>query len=136
MHQLRQRRGAFKLAVKCIPNQRLYVLTGKGCKRDFIDLGARALDGLKLDPQGMCGIDFIVAISTNQHQVLQIRLDQQILQQVECGRVEPLQIVEKERQRMLGSGKDANESPEHELKTALCLLRLKFGERPLVADDE
>jgi hypothetical protein len=42
--------------------------------------------------------------------VLQIRADQQILQQVERRRVEPLQIVEEERQRMFRTGEDADET--------------------------
>jgi hypothetical protein len=43
----------------------------------------------------MAGINFVSAINTDQHEVLQTRPDQEILQQIEGRRVEPLQIVEK-----------------------------------------
>ena len=70
----------------------------------------------------MGGSDFVVAIGTDQHEVLQIRPGQQILQQIERRRVEPLQIVEEERQRMFRPGEDADEAPKHQLETALRVL--------------
>src|SRR5580658_9891945 len=66
----------------------------------------------------------------------QIRPGQQILQQVEGRSVEPLQIVEKQRQRMFRPGEYANKAPENELETALRLLRLKLWDRRLISDDE
>src|SRR5580693_4076099 len=66
----------------------------------------------------------------------QIRPDQQILEQVEGRSVEPLQIVEKQRQRMFRPGEYANEAPENELEAALRLLRLKLRDRRLVSNDE
>ena len=92
-------------------------------------------DCVELVPQRMCGIDLVVPISSDQHQVLQIRLGQQVLQQIESRSIEPLQIVEKERQRMFLPGKNTNESAEHELETALRLLRLEFRDRWRVTDD-
>ena len=58
----------------------------------------------------MGGIDLVVAIGADQQQVPHLRLGQQILQQIERRRVEPLQIVEEERQRMLRPGEDADET--------------------------
>ena len=55
-------------------------------------------------------------------QVLQIRPGQQILEQIERRRVEPLQVVEEERQRMLRPGEYADEAPKYQLKTALRVL--------------
>src|SRR5258707_9720774 len=37
---------------------------------------------------------------------------------------------------MFRAGEDADEAPEHELKTALCLLRRKLRKRWLFTDDE
>ena len=84
----------------------------------------------------MRGIDLVVAIGADQHQVPQVRPGQQILEQIERRRVEPLQIVEEQRQRMFRPGEDADETPEHQLETALRLLRLELGDRRLLADDE
>src|SRR5580658_861062 len=84
----------------------------------------------------MCGIDLVVPISADQHQVRQIRPDQQILQQIESRSIEPLQIVEKERQRMFLPGKNTNESAEHKLETVLRLLRVEFRNRRWLVDNE
>jgi hypothetical protein len=83
----------------------------------------------------MRGIDLIVPVSADQHQVLQIRPDQQILKQIESRSIEPLQIVEKEHQRVFLPGKNTHESAKHELETALRLLRLELRDRWRVTDD-
>src|ERR1700726_1105414 len=59
-----------------------------------------------------------------------------MLDQVERRHAEPLQIVEKQRQRMFGPREDAEKSPEHQLETALCLLRRKLLDRRLLSDEE
>src|ERR1700751_3837584 len=82
----------------------------------------------------MSGSDFVVAIGTDQHEVRQT-WPQQILQQIKRRRVEPLQVVEEERQWMVRSGKCANEAPTYELKTALCVLWRQLRNRWLVSDD-
>src|SRR5262249_57003094 len=104
MHQLRERRGARGFAVKSVRDQLPEILSGERCKRDLRDLSAGGLDGVELAPQRMSGSDLVVAIGADQHEVLQIRPGQQILEQVERRRVEPLQIVEEQRQWMLRPG--------------------------------
>ena len=59
-----------------------------------------------------------------------------MLQQIERRRVEPLQIVEEQGQRMFRAGEDANKTLENELKPALRLPRLELRDRRLLADDE
>ncbi len=76
---------------------------------------------------GWAAVDLVVAIGTDQQQVLHIRPGQQILEQIERRRVEPLQIVEEERQRMLRPGEHADEPPEHQLEAALRVLRRQLG---------
>ena len=71
----------------------------------------------------MGGIDFVVPIGADHQQVPHIRPGQQILEQVERRRIEPLQIVEEQGERMFRPGEDADEAPEHELKTPLRVLR-------------
>ena len=70
----------------------------------------------------MGGSDFVVAVGTDQHEVLQIRTGQQVLQKIERHPVEPLQIIEEQRQWMLRPGEDADKPPKHQLKTLLCVL--------------
>src|SRR5215831_5532145 len=105
-------------------------------KRDLCYLSTSGLDGVEPSHQRMGGRHFIVAIGTDQHEVLQIRPGQQILQQIERCRVEPLQVVEEERQWMLRPGEDADEAPKHLLEAPLRVLRRKLEDRWLVSDDE
>jgi len=47
-------------------------------------------------------VDFVVAVGADQEQVLQVGANQQFLEKRERGRVQPLQVVEKEDERMPG----------------------------------
>ena len=67
----------------------------------------------------MVRVDLVVAICADQQQMPHVRLGQQILEEVERRRVEPLKIIEKERQRMFRPSEDADEATEHAAGTAL-----------------
>src|SRR5579864_5620612 len=68
--------------------------------------------------------------------MLHVRLGQQVRKHLERPRVEPLQIVEKERQRMFSPREDAKKPPEYQVETVLCLLRRKLQDRRLLSDEE
>jgi hypothetical protein len=98
MHQPRERRGAISLAAKSFRNQLLEMYRGEGGKRDLHHLAASRLDGLELLPQRVSRSDLVSTIGTDQQEMLQIRPGrlrprQQILQQIERRRVEPLQVI-------------------------------------------
>src|SRR5580692_12073367 len=95
---------------------------GKRRERDLLYPCAFVLDCFELVHQWMRGIDLVVPVGADQQQVLHVRLGQQILEQIECGRVEPLQIVEEERQWMFGPREHTDEPPEHQLETSLRVL--------------
>src|SRR6201987_2144614 len=82
----------------------------------------------------MIRIDFVVSISTNQHQMPHIRLRQQGLDYIQRCWVKPMQVVEKESERMLGSCEYADESPEHQLEATLPILWRKSGNRWLLSN--
>src|SRR6516225_11800863 len=83
----------------------------------------------------MGGIDFVVPVGADQQQMLHIRPCQQILEQIERCRVEPLQIVEEQGERMFRPSEHADKSPEHQLKAALRLLWWEFRDRWLLSYD-
>src|SRR5271154_1275184 len=135
VHERRQRRGANGFAAKRIGDQLPKVVAGERRQSDLLHLYSGSADRIELAHQRMRGVDLVVAVGADQHQMLQLRPGQQILEQVERRRVEPLQIVEEQDQRMFRKGEDADESAEHEVETALRLLRLELWDRRLVADD-
>ena len=53
----------------------------------------------------MRGIDLVIAVGADHQHVRHIPLGQQILEHRERSRIEPLQIVEEERQRMASAGR-------------------------------
>src|ERR1700732_2759727 len=62
MHQLRQRRGALRLAAKRIRDQISKVFRSKRRKWDGRDLPAGILHRLKLVSQRMSGVDLVVPV--------------------------------------------------------------------------
>src|SRR5262245_3458414 len=136
LHQLRERRAAFPLAAKRVCKQLLEMLPGERRKRNLPYLSAGTPDRVELAHQRMGNTDFVVAIGPDQHQMLWVRPRQQILQQVERRRVEPLQIVEKQGQWMLLPREYADKTAEHQLKAALSIPWWNFRNRRLVSDNE
>src|SRR5262245_46560566 len=108
--------------MKRIRKELYQVFTVEGRKCDLLHDCSRLADYVEFADQWMGGTDFVVSIGTDHHQVLHIRPGQQILKQIQGRRVEPLQIVEEQRERMVGPGEDVDEPPEHQLEEALRLL--------------
>ena len=88
----------------------------------------------ELAHQRVDGIDVVVVVSANQ-QVLHIRPGQQILEQIERCRIEPLEIVEKQGERMFWPCEYADKSLEHKLRAALRFLWWELGDRWLISYD-
>ena len=136
MYQLSEWRGAVRIAAKSIGNQMRNVFAGKRRKNDLLHFCAGVLHGVKPAPQRMSSIDLVVPIGADQHQVLQIGPGQQVLNQIERGRVEPLEIVEEQRQWMIGACENTYESSEHDLEAVLRLLRGKLRNGRLFSYDQ
>src|ERR1700743_161498 len=90
----------------------------------------------------MLGIDLIVTIGPDQQQMPQIGGGQQVLDEIQGRDIQPLQVVEEERERMAWPSEDADEAPYHKLKAprrirrrAPRALRL-VADRPLQCGDE
>ena len=73
LHQLRQWRGAFGLAMKGIRNQLPEVVAGERLQADLLHPCSGLTDRIELAHQWMRGIDLVVAIGADQHQMLQLR---------------------------------------------------------------
>ena len=137
VHQLRQRRGALRLAVKRVRDELAHIVQRERRKHDLLHASLRRCGSPRASRISGCdGTDLVVAVGADQQQVPHIRLGDQMLEQVERRRVEPLQIVEEQRERMLRPGEHAEEAPEHQLEAALRVLRRQLGDRRLLADDE
>src|SRR5262245_58054398 len=84
----------------------------------------------------MGGPDLIVSIGTHQQEVMCLGIGCQALEQLECGRIKPLQIVEEEHERTLRLSKHTEKSTEDAMESILGVLRRQIGDRRLLADNE
>ena len=112
------------------------MFSAEGRQRDLIDLRAGAANGLELVHERMGRVDFVVSIGADHQQMAQVGSDHQIFEKVERRRVDPMQIVEEERQGMFRRSEYADETPERDLEQPAGLLRRKIGSGWRLADDQ
>jgi hypothetical protein len=84
----------------------------------------------------MRGADLVVTKSSDEQEVTNVRVRHEVLEQLEGRRIQPLEIVEKNGERVLLAGEDSQKGPEHQVKTALGIRGWEGGNRWLLADDE
>ena len=119
-----------------VGDEPLNVIEPERRQHDFLRLCSRLADRGQRPHQRMRRTDFVVAVGSDQQHVPHVRIGNQALQQFQSRRVQPLQIVEEQRQRMLRASEGAEETPEHQLETAPRFLRWQFCHGWLFADDE
>jgi len=84
----------------------------------------------------MRGCDFVIAVGADEEKIAEIGPAQQVFQQVERRRVEPLQVIEEERQRMFRPSEHADKLAKHHLEASLRVLWRKLRDRRRLPDDE
>ena len=136
MQELRERGGARQVAAECIRNELPHVFACERRKRNVLHVRSRVPKCFKLARQWMRRRDFVVPVRADQHQVRHAGWSQQIFEEIERRRIEPLQVVEEQCQWMLRAGKDADKPPKHQLEAPLRVVWWKLRDRWLVADDE
>src|ERR1700687_2635094 len=82
------------------------------------------------------GTDLVVPVGADQQQVPHFRVRDQMLEEVERCCIEPLQIIEEQRERVLPRGERAEEAPEHRLETVLRISRRKVWSGRLFPDHQ
>src|SRR6202163_3216356 len=82
------------------------------------------------------GSDLVVPVRPDQKQVLNLRMRDQVLDEVERRGIQPLQIVEEQRERVLLAREHPEEAPENHLEAVLRVLRRQLPDRWLFPDHE
>src|SRR6202051_1223238 len=80
------------------------------------------------------GSDLVVPIRPDQKQVLNLRMRDQVLDEIERRGIQPLQIVEEQRERMFLAREHAQEAPENHLEAVLRVLWWQIWNRRLFPD--
>jgi hypothetical protein len=136
MHELRERLGNLSLAVNRVCYQLPNIVRPERSNHDFLHAPASLADRFQRPNQRMRRIDFIVPIGANQHQVLHLRLGNQVPDQSKGRSIHPLKIVEEQGERVFGSSEHTDEPPKHQLKALFPVLRRELGDRWLLPDDQ
>ena len=136
MHQSRQRGGIVRRAAKRIRNEPLQVFPGERRKTDLLHARSRLADSIERPQQRVGGTDLVVPVGADQQQVLHFRVRDQMLEEVKRRCVQPLQIVEEQRERVFLAREYPKEAPEHHLEAVLRFLRRQVRDRRLFADYE
>src|SRR6516162_10097447 len=112
------------------------MFSGERPKRDLVYRSASGLDCVEFAHERIRGSDFVITVGAYEEKIAEIGSVQQVFHEVERRRVEPLQVIEEERQRMLRPSEDADKLPKHQLEPPLRVLWRKCGNRRRLSDDE
>src|SRR5580704_10195481 len=79
--------------------------------------------------------NLVIPICADEDDLANLRLGNEVFQQLEGGGIQPLQIVEEKRQRVLRAGEYPKKAAEKRLEARLSFLRRKVGDRLLGSND-
>src|SRR6266849_1877343 len=105
-------------------------------QHDVLDPRSGCADRLQGPQKRVRGTDLIVPVGPDQQQVPHFRVRDQMLEEVERRCIEPMQIVEEQRERVLRPGERADEPAEHQLEAILRIARRQVWNGRLFPDDE
>jgi hypothetical protein len=80
----------------------------------------------------MGGANLVVSVGADEEEVPDIRVSAEMLEEFERCRVQPSQVIKKERERVLFACEDAEEGSEHRLEP---VLRIQRGELMRICSD-
>ena len=116
-------RACSGLAMQAICHEPRDIVEPKGCQHDLTDRRSGIANRLQRPQKRGRGADLVVSIGPDQKQVPHLRVRDQVLEEVERRCIQPLQIIEEQRQRMLLSREYLEEAPEDHLEAILRLPR-------------
>ena len=124
-----------RLRTQGVGDELSHVAGRERLERDLLDAPPGVADLRQRPDQRMRGAEFVVAIGADQEDVPHIRIGDQVFEQFQGRSVQPLQIVQEQRERMLWLGENAEEPSENHLESIPRLLRRKIWGRGLLPDD-
>src|SRR3984893_1203377 len=136
VRQSGQRVGTARRAAQCIRNEPPQVFAGGRRKTDLLHGRSRLPDSIERAQKRVRGTDLVVPIGPDQQQVPHVRVRHQMLEEVERRCIQPLQIIQEQRERMLLAREHPKEIPEHHLEAVLRVLRRQVRNGRLFSDHE
>jgi hypothetical protein len=115
VHQLRERPRAFRRAMEGIRDEAIDILGTEGRQHDPAHAGVGLADRLQRPAQLVGGADLVVAVGAAAAGEAR-RVPDDLIDKIErCG-IQPLQVIEKQDERMLRTREHAKEAPQYGLE--------------------
>src|SRR5216684_3351624 len=112
------------------------IVESKRRQHDLLDSRSGIADRIESPQKRMGRTDLVVPVGSNQKQMPHFRARNQMLEEVERCCIQPLQIIEEQRERVLWAGEHPEEPPKHHLESVLCVLRRQVRDWWLFPDYE
>ena len=125
-----------RLIMQRIGDERADIVEPERRQHNLLDPYSSFAERLQRPRERVRRTDFVVSVGPDQHQVPYVRIGNQVLQEFKSCRVQPLQIVEEQRERVLWPGERTEEPPEHQLEAVPCVLRRQVWNQRLFPDYE
>src|ERR1700736_333259 len=110
------------------------IIEPKGRQHDLLDPRSGIANRVERPQKRVRGSDLVVSIGPDQKQVPHLRVRDQVLEEVERRSIQPLQIVEEQRERVLFPCEYAEKPSENHLESVLRVLRRQVRDRWLSPD--
>src|SRR5262249_8974868 len=107
------------LAMQGIRDQSADVAHAKRGQHNFVHFRVCFVDCIQPAQQWMSVADLVLPVRSDQQQIPHFKMCQQVLEEIQCCCVQPLQIIEKEYERMLFLCEYAEKSPKDQLEATL-----------------
>src|ERR1700692_215315 len=136
LDQLSQWPCAPRFAVQRIGDEPAHIVELEGCQHYLAHPHIGIADRSESPQKSVGGSDLVVPVRPDQKQVLNLRMRDQVLDEIERRGIQPLQIVEEQRERMFLAREHAQEAPENHLEAVLRVLWWQIWNRRLFPDHE
>ena len=136
VHQLRQGPRALRLAMQSIGDKPPDIVEPERGQHDLLNPCPGVADRLESPHERVRRADLVVPVGPDQQQMPYLRMRHQVLEEVERRRIQPLQIVEEQRERVLLAREHPEEAPENHLKAVFGVLRRQVHDRRLRSNNE
>jgi len=124
------------LAMQGIGDELPHIVEPEGLQLYLIDPCTGLVDRLEHAYQRVMRAHLVLPVGPYQQHMLHLRVRDQVLDQVERLGIQPLQIIKKQRERVLLMREYAKETPEYILEAVFCIVWRQLWNRRLLSNDD
>ena len=134
IHQPRERLYEGTLLTNAVGDKLSHIVERQRGEHDVPHHRAGLTDRVQRQHQRMGGADLVVPVGADEQEVPDVGMDDDMLDQFERGCIEPLHVVEKERERMFLARNYTEKGPEHRQEPVFRILGGELRHGRLLAD--